>query len=181
MTEVIKKQIRNGSSLATSSRKSGRSSSLCIHTPKEHSTSVVVEEIDPEALFQRGKPPHITYPPSPTSKVSPQTQEAYTPSETGQNPFSHPAPLGSAVNTPDLEGPQFALVSTTRQECLLLSDTSRDVREQNGGSSETASYAGASTSYHPQRGDPPYSAIVPGHAFDEHFGITELLNDGGNT
>ena len=74
-----------------------------------------------------------------------------------------------------------------------------------GGSSETASYdtypttnhfnlmpggevagtvpgldTGASTSYHPRRGDPSYPAIVPGHAFDGHFGITESLNDVGN-
>ena len=39
---------------------------------------------------------------------------------------------------------------------------------------------GASTSYHPRRGDPPYPAIAPGHAFDEHCGTTELLNDVGN-
>jgi len=68
-----------------------------------------------------------------------------------------------------------------------------------GGSSETASYdtfstmkhfnfmpgsgvasvapeldASSPASYHPRRGDPPYPATVPGHTFDDHFGITQL-------
>jgi hypothetical protein len=32
--------------------------------------------------------------------------------------------------------------------------------------------AGASTSFHPRRVDPPYHAIVPSHVFDDRYGIT---------
>ena len=48
-----------------------RSSSLGIHTPEEHSTPVVADEIDEEALIETRTPPHITRPPFPISKVSP--------------------------------------------------------------------------------------------------------------
>ena len=65
-----------------------RSSLLGIHTPEEHSTPVVAEEIDLEALIETGAPPHITHPPSPISEVSPETQEANRPSDMGQKPFS---------------------------------------------------------------------------------------------
>ena len=63
-----------------------RSSLLGIHTPEEHSTPVVAEEIDLEALIKTG---NITHPPSPISEVSPHTQEASRPSDMGQKPCSH--------------------------------------------------------------------------------------------
>ena len=48
-----------------------RSSPLGIHTPEGHSTPVVAEEIDEEALIETRAPPHITRPPFPISEVSP--------------------------------------------------------------------------------------------------------------
>ena len=78
------------------------SSSLVVRTPEEHSTPVVEEEIDLEALIETVTPTHITHPPSPISEVSPQTQKANSPSGIGQYPFSRPAPLGGASTIPNL-------------------------------------------------------------------------------
>ena len=122
-----------------------RSSSLDAPPPEGHSTPVVAEEIDVEALIDKATPPHIAHPPSPISECSPQTQEVNGPSNTGQDPISHPIPLGGVINTPNLEDPQFyrqirafqpladrepSLVSITRQGNLRLSVTG-DVKEQN--------------------------------------------------
>jgi len=79
-------------------------SSLGIHTPEKDSTPGVAEGIDLEALIETGTPPHITYPPSPICEPSSHTQEANRPPDTGQNPFSHPGPLGGVIKkTPNLE------------------------------------------------------------------------------
>ena len=120
-----------------------RFSSLDVRTPEEYSAPVVAEEIDVKAFIEIVTPPNIAHPPSPFSEFTPQTQEVNRPSDTGQNPFSHPTPLGE---TPNLEDPQFyrqiravqplagrelSLVSTTRQGHLPLSDTSGDIKEEN--------------------------------------------------
>ena len=84
-----------------------RSSSLAVRTPEERPKPTVAEEIDLGALIEIATPPHIIYPPSPISEVSPQTQEANRISDTGQNLFPHPAPLSGAINTPDLKDAQI--------------------------------------------------------------------------
>jgi hypothetical protein len=113
----------------------GRSFSLGTHTPDGPFTPAVAEEIDLEALIEPGTPPHISHPPSPIY-----TQESSRPFDTGRNPLSHPGPLGSAINTPDLEdtqlNPQVAICrplgnqeqSPVSTNSLVLS---RDVKEQN--------------------------------------------------
>ncbi len=122
-----------------------RFSSLDVPPPEGHATPVVAEDMDVEALIEIATPPHIAHPPSPISELSPQTQEVNRPSNTGQNPLSHPIPLGGVINTPDPEDPQFyrqirafqpladrepSLVSTTWQGHLRPSDTG-NIKEQN--------------------------------------------------
>ena len=73
------------------------SSSLVVRTPEAHSTPVVKEEIDSEALVETATPTHLTHPPSPISEVSPQTQEA------SSHALSYPLSLSlskSTVSTP---------------------------------------------------------------------------------
>jgi hypothetical protein len=89
--------------------------------------------------------PHNTFPPSPISGPSAQTQEANRLSVIGQNPLPHPAPLGGPATTPNLVHPQIyrgmrALhrfahcgpsdVSTDGHVPPLLQDTPEDVEEQ---------------------------------------------------
>ena len=123
-----------------------RSPSLGVCTPEERPTPAAAEEIDLGGLIEIATPPHIIYPPSPISMFSPQTQEANRLSDTGQNLFSHPAPLSGTVDTLDLEDAQIyrrrrafqplarrqpSFVSITRQGCPLLPGTSGDIKEQN--------------------------------------------------
>ena len=120
-----------------------RSPSLGARTPEERPTPAVAEEMDLGASIEIATPPQVIYPPSPISEVSPRTQEADRPSDTGHNSFSHPAPLSGPVNTLDLEDTRIyhrrrdiqarepTPVSITSQERPLLSDTSGDIKEQN--------------------------------------------------
>ena len=75
----------------------GVSSSLVVHTPEAHSTPVVTEEIDLEALIETATPTHVIHPPSPISEVSPQTQQANEPAL--PYPLSL-SPSKSTVSTP---------------------------------------------------------------------------------
>ena len=77
------------------------SSCLAVRTPEVHYTPVVAKEIDLEALIETATPTHWydIHPLSHTFKVSSQTQEANSLSDTSQYPFSYPVPLGGAVHT----------------------------------------------------------------------------------
>ena len=118
-----------------------RSSSSGVCTPEERPTPAVAGEIDLGELIEMA---NIIYPRPPISEVSPQTQEANRLSDTGQNLFSHPAPLSGGINALDVEHAQIytrrrafqprhepSLVSIPRQGYPLLSGTSGDIKEQN--------------------------------------------------
>jgi len=84
-----------------------RSSSLIVRIPKENSTPTVPEEMSWESSVEVAVSPRNTPPPSPLSEISAGTPGANRPSDTGQNQFSHPAPLGSTLNTPDVQHPEI--------------------------------------------------------------------------
>jgi len=126
-----------------------RSSSLGVRIPEESSTLTVTEEINSGPPIEIAVSPHNTLPPSPileSSEFLAQTQEANRPSDIGQNPFSHPAPLGRTANMVDFEHPQIhngIRALHHFKHCgpsdispagyvPLPQDTSEDVEEQNG-------------------------------------------------
>ena len=74
------------------------SPSLDVRTAEERSTLVIAEEIDVKALIEKATPSQIAH----ISELSSRTQEVDRPSDTGQNPFSHPTPLGDAQDLEDL-------------------------------------------------------------------------------
>jgi hypothetical protein len=92
-----------------------RSSSLDVRIPEENSTLTVTQELNSEPSIEIAVSPHNTPPPSPLSEFSAQTQEANRLSDIGLNPFSHPAPLGDTVNTPDHEHLQIYHGMRTRE------------------------------------------------------------------
>jgi len=126
-----------------------RSSSLGVRISEESSTLIVTEEMNSGPPIEIAVSPHNTLPPSPileSSEFLAQMQEANRPPDIGQNPFSHPAPLGCTANILDFEHPQIhngtrALhhfehcgpsdVSTAGY-VPLPQDKSEDVEEQNG-------------------------------------------------
>ena len=117
------------------------SSFWVVRTPEEHYTPVVMEEIDLEAFTKTATLPHIIRSPSRIFGVSPQTQGAKRPSDTGQDPFSYLGPLGGAMPIPGLEDTQIHRGKTDSPlsriaSHLLASGTSEDIQEQNGAMGE---------------------------------------------
>ena len=80
------------------------SSFMDVRIPEENFTPVVAEEMNSEASIEIAD---NDLPPSPFSAFSAQTQETKRPSDIGQNPFSHPAPIVGTVGAPNLERPRF--------------------------------------------------------------------------
>jgi len=142
------------------------SSSLGVRIPEENSTLIVAEEVHSGLPIEIVVSPHNTLPPSPISEFSAQIQDANRPSEIGQKPFSHQAPLGGTANTLDFERPQIyhgtrALHHfepcrpsgvSTAMHAALPQGTSEDVEEQNGAKTPAVAVTGEvqSASFNPQ-------------------------------
>jgi len=141
-----------------------RSSPLVVRTPKEHSTPIIAEEIDLEALIEPATPPHIIRPPSPISGVSPQPQKANIPSSTDQYLTSYPL-------YPEIDfGFEPSVFSTTTQGYLFVSATSGDIREQNSVKGEQRS-SSVGTSVARQR---IISSGLPPAAFHDRSRMEEI-------